>query len=23
MKFGTWNVKSLYKSGSPTRVARE
>ena len=23
MKFGTWNVKSLYRSGSPTAVARE
>jgi len=23
MKFGTWNVKSLYRSGSFTAVARE
>jgi exonuclease III len=23
MRFGTWNVRSLYRSGSPTTEARE
>jgi hypothetical protein len=23
MRFGTWHVRSLYRSGSPTTVARE